>query len=153
MDIIPVTYSIRQYLIYQEEMKKKIKMFSEKNGFSLDEYNIFLRNSCINIEKKNDNKRDYNSEFENRVMFLKNIAKKINKSSIWVYQELVLSGYGEYISSDSDIYQLAMLAYEDVSYILENKGEESAIMFENSSVLNGNVYENDVKYGLRKIKN
>ena len=139
--IIPVTHSIREYLKYQEDIKQKIKMYYKLMNLSETDFQVFEKNHTIVIEHYNDDcDRLRQIEYLNRVKFLMGIANKLHKSLIWVYQELVLSGYGYDINEDSDIYQVSLLAYQDISSFLI-QGDEKERMFEDSHLLDGKQYE------------
>ena len=95
--IIPVTTEIREYLKKSEENKKKIEDFVKKYNFSKEKYDIMIdENNNIIIQNKNIKEKNIIEKIDNKELFLRDVAKKLNKSIIWVYQEMVLSGYGKY---------------------------------------------------------
>lgn len=148
--IIPVTCAIREYLKYQDDIEKEIRKYYELLHLSGADFHIFEKNHNIVIEHiNNDSDRLRQVEYLNRLQFLKNIANKINKSLIWVYQELVLSGFGLDVSEDSDIYQVSLLAYQDVSSFLY-QGDDGEKEFEDNYLLSGNRYE--VSYAKKRKK-
>ena len=149
--IIPVTTEIREYLKKSEENKKKIEAFVKKYNFSKEKYDIIIdKNNNVIIQNKNIKEKNIIEKIDNKELFLRDVAKKLNKSIIWVYQEMVLSGYGKYIDSESTIYQVAALAKKDVSINLK---KEEMIEYENSYLLNGNIYEEKLKTkNLKKIE-
>ena len=150
--IIPVTNAIREYLNKHEKKDKEIKEMYHKLGFDKDKYNVFRENHNINIKIKGNNNDERREEIvQKKYLFLKNIANKINKNIIWVYQEMVLSGYGHDIDEESLMYKAALRANKDVQEILQTKGENDAIWFEDYNVLIGHLYE-DLELKKEKIK-
>ena len=147
--IIPVTNEIRNYLKKQltiEEVEKELK----KYGFSKEIYDVIKETGKTTIVNKKEEEKNKKETIEEKILFLEDIARKMGKSIIWVYQELVLSGYGEYIDKNSDIYKVSLLAYKDVQSILKKSTKEEVIWFENFCVLNGTLYEE--KYECKKLK-
>lgn len=140
--IIPVTSAIRKYLAYQENVKKNIHNYYEKLYLSDKEYVIYEKNFNIVIQHCCDyDEKMFQVEYLYRVQFLRDIAKKINKSLIWVYQELVLLGFGDNIPEKSDIYQVSLIAFNDVSSFLNDEDRMDEILFENDYLLTGRMYE------------
>ena len=151
--IIPVTRFIRGYLVYQKVMNKRIQDCYERLGLSDKEYHIYEKNHSLVIEKRDsDNDMIHQAEYLNNVLFLREVARKVGKSLIWVYQELVLNGYGDDISMDSDIYQTSLLAYADVYSFLSNSSQENISSFEDDVILVGNQYEEMFHQRCKKIK-
>ena len=136
--IIPITHDIREYLKYKE--KNDEKTLSIKSKFNEEKYDIIKEKGKIIITKKGEYTID-NRLIEEKLLFLKSIKEKLDKSLIWVYQEMVLSGYGYNIDPESDIYKVTELAYEDRNIILKNKTEKDLIWYENFCMLQGNLYE------------
>lgn len=136
--IIPITHDIREYLKYKE--KNDEKTLSIKSKFNEEKYDIIKEEGKIIITKKGEYTID-NRLIEEKLLFLKSIKEKLDKSLIWVYQEMVLSGYGYNIDPESDIYKVTELAYEDRNIILKNKTEKDLIWYENFCMLQGNLYE------------
>ena len=142
--ILPVTNEIRNYLRNQlsnEEVERELK----KYGFSKEIYKVIKGVGKTIIANKDNEAKNKKETIQEKIIFLKDIARKMDKSLIWIYQELVLSGYGEYIDEDSDIYKAALLANKDVQNILKKSTEEYALWYEDFCVLNGTAYDEKVK--------
>ena len=116
--IIPVTKKIRDYLKSNQSVEPDV-------SYGLFDLEYSYSRSEMVVQK---------------IMDLKWQALQQNKSLVWVYQELVLSGYGYDISHESDIYQVAKLAYEDMVVYLR-KNVDEALVYEECCVLEGNIYE------------
>lgn len=136
--ILPVTHEIREYL-KKEPTKREKKILLNNLGFDDNKFDITKKIGKTIITKKGEKIYNKNS-INNRLNFLSDIAQKLNKSLIWIYQEMVLDGYAEEISEESDIYQAALLAYKDTEYLLRNSNEQELILFEEYYVLNGTFY-------------
>ena len=147
--IIPVTYEIRKYLkdtkITEDDKKRFSKIIDgsrycikkDRNHFIIFDYNdekFYLDN----IDKTNK-----------KIKLYKDIASKINKSYVWVYQQIVLDGFGNYVDVNSDIYKSSLLAYEDIGGL--DSQDEYVSYFEKEFILNGHIYDEDV-YSKKKIK-
>ena len=153
-EIIPVTELIRQYLQERDKNKELIESFAQRHKFSKEEYDIEINNKIYTIERKDNKENKRKERIIQTKLFLIDIAKKLNKSLIWVYQELVLNGYGEDIDPNSEIYQVALLANEDVSIIKDKYNKKELIWYENLCILNGHLYEEMlcVKRVTKKLK-
>ena len=140
-NIIPVTFMIRKYLkdtsITDDDKKRFSKLVDDTKYCLQKEENGFI------IYDKNDQDfyLDNIKKTEEKVKFYKDIAKKLNKSYIWVYQEVVLDGYGNYVDVNSDIYKASLLAYKDV-YGLDTDTDFIS-EFENAFILAGHFYDED----------
>ena len=157
--IIPVTKEIKKYIKNEEKNKIEAQKFRKKYDFKEEKYATSIENGITIIRRKDiehkDNKLDV--KIKSKINFLTDIANKLDKSTIWIYQELVLCGYGEYIETENFIYKIAKLAYDDISVLSENTLEE----IENTKynyLLNGKVYEelliqkqDYIKKELRKV--
>ena len=86
-----------------------------------------------------------------------NMAVTKNKSLVWVYQNMVLSGFGNYVDFDSDIYQASLMAFVDVISILNSDENVYLPFFEDMCILEGHLYDDMLfreKYGkVRKLDN
>ena len=139
-DIIPVTYEIRKFLknqptkIEEEELLYKL-------GLDIKNNRVIKEIGKIIITNKKEEYQNKKETMENKLIFLKDIAKKMNKSLVWVYQEMVLSGYGECIDKNSDIYQASLLAYEEVSLAQSILPKDEEKWFEENHILAGNSNE------------
>ena len=139
-EIIPVTCSIRNYLISEKDNELIYESLYHKLHFF--EYRIFKRNGAIHIERDSmDSKLLYEKEIYEKIQFFMEVAEKLHKSLVWVYQEMVLYGYGYDIKSNSDIFKASMMAYEDVSYIRDKFGDEEAFLYEENVILNSRLYD------------
>ena len=79
--------------------------------------------------------------YDNALMTYYNVASRDGKSDIWVYQNLVLDGFGRYVDGDSDMYQEALLAYSDVIKIVNSDKKDSLDFFEEVCILEGDIYK------------
>ncbi len=122
IEIIPVTHVLRNFLDEKEKNREEIINYD----FDIEDYEYFKLK--LNIK-----------------------AIVNNKSDIWVYQELIRHGYGNFIDRDDDMYKMAKLAYDDVKRILNTEGEVGAIVFENVHVLFGNEYKDKLKNTNKKV--
>ena len=147
-NIIPVTNQIRKYLKRQKEQIDIYELLKKLN-LSEENYKIHKKSNEIIIKNK---KETYDKEKVNKKLeFLTETARKLGKSKVWIYQEMVLSGEGSSIEEDTDIYQIAKLANEDVSTMLKEASEQEVIWFEDNCVLQGHLYEEMLS--LQKNKN
>ena len=149
--IIPVTYEIRNYLNNQLLKEEEIN-YLKKIGLSAEKYNVIVEKGKTTIVDKKENSKQKQETIDAKIAFLKDIASKMDKSIIWIYQELVLKGYGEYIDENSDMYQASLLAYNDVMLALNNHPEEVVRWYEDFCILNGSLYEEAVIYKKKKHK-
>ena len=78
-------------------------------------------------------------------------AKENDKSLVWVYQSMVLSGLGNYIDMDSDIYQASLMAFVDVISIVNSDKREQLPFFEDMCILEGHLYD-DMLFIEKNIK-
>lgn len=79
--------------------------------------------------------------YDNALMTYYNVASRDGRSDIWVYQNLVLDGFGRYVDGDSDMYQEALLAYSDVIKIVNSDKKDSLDFFEEVCILEGDIYK------------
>lgn len=140
--ILPVTHEIREYL-KKEPTEGEKKILLNNLGLDYNEFDITKKIGKTIITKKGE--KIYNkNNVNNRLSFLNDIAQKLNKSLVWIYQEMVLDGYADEIKEESDIYQAALLAYNDIEYLLRNSNEKELTLFEEYYVLNGNFYNQKI---------
>ena len=91
--------------------------------------------------------------YDNALMTYYNVASRDGKSDIWVYQNLVLDGFGRYVDGDSDMYQEALLAYSDVIKIVNSDKKDSLDFFEEVCILEGDIYKEMLREEqLRRIR-
>ncbi len=143
--IIPATFEIRNFLKKQLSKEDEAN-FLKKVGLKPEDYTVLIETGRITIINKKEDEKYRIEEMQRKEAFFKDIASKMNKSIIWIYQELVISGYGEYISENSNMYQAALLAYEYEKEILKIHNEETVKQFEDSHILSGTLYEEELKY-------
>ena len=139
-EIIPVTYEIRKYLNNQPTRIEEDEILY-KFGLDIKNNRVIKEIGKIIITNKKEEYQNKKETMENKLIFLKDIAKKMHKSLVWVYQEMVLSGYGECIDKNSDIYQESLLAYEEVSLALTILPKDEERWFEENHILTGNINE------------
>ena len=103
------------------------------------------------VEDKN--KRIDLSSFDNDLEEYMVFASENDKSLVWVYQNMVLDGYGKYIDRDSDIYQASLIAFSDILRFANNDVIWMLPVYEEDCILNGRFY-NDLLFieRLKKTK-
>lgn len=103
------------------------------------------------VEDKN--KRIDLSSFDNDLEEYMVFASENDKSLVWVYQNMVLDGYGKYIDRDSDIYQASLIAFSDILTFANNDVIWMLPVYEEDCILNGRFY-NDLLFieRLKKTK-
>ena len=131
-EIIPVTSEIRKYLRDIELNDREKEKF-----FPIVRDGYYLKKERSKYVISND--KCNSAIVDMRMAFYKDVANKIDKSLVWVYQQLVLDGYGNYISSDSDVYRTAALAYSDMEYFIDNNDTKGLECYE-SYCLNNKYY-------------
>lgn len=143
--IIPVTYEIKKYLEDTEITEKDKERFSkliDNSKYCLKK----VKNGFIIFDSTDDKfYLDNINKINKKIESYKLIANRLNKSYIWVYQMIVLDGYGEFVDSNSDIYIASFLAYQDVKD-LSLSDDEYMFNFEKNFILNGHLYDSEVKY-------
>ena len=144
-DIIPVTHEIRNYLKSQLPEKEKNKILN-KLGLNPEDYDVIKEIGKIIITNIEEDYQEKMETIDNKIFFLKDLAEKMDKSLVWVYQEMVLNGYGKYIDRNSDIYKASLLAYEDVELILNILPQDEERWYEDFCILNGDLYEQELNY-------
>ena len=100
------------------------------------------------VEDKN--KRIDLSSFDNDLEEYMVFASENDKSLVWVYQNMVLDGYGKYIDRDSDIYQASLIAFSDILTFANNDVIWMLPVYEEDCILNGRFY-NDLLF-IERIK-
>lgn len=132
-EVIPVTSLIRDYLkemeVSDEEKDRFSSIVSEGHYLKKERFKYIITND-----------KDNKTNIDDKISFYNNIATKLDKSLVWVYQELVLNGYGEYIDHNSDIYKASLLAYSDISYFIEKNDIEGLKFYEKYCILDKNIY-------------
>ena len=117
-EVIPVTSLIRDYLkemeVSDEEKDRFSSIVSEGHYLKKERFKYIITND-------KDNKTNIDD-------------------LVWVYQELVLNGYGEYIDHNSDIYKASLLAYSDISYFIEKNDIEGLKFYKKYCILDKNIY-------------
>ena len=136
-DIIPVTSSIREYLKEMEVSNEEKERFSSIIG---DGYYFKKERFKYIITNDKDNKVN----IKDKISFYKEVSNKLDKSLVWVYQELVLNGYGNYINPSDDIYKASLLAYSDISYFIEKNDIEGLNFYERYCLLDNSFYGDNV---------
>ena len=91
------------------------------------------------------------SNYDEILNYYLNIAKENDKSLVWVYQSMVLSGLGNYVDMDSDIYQASLMAFVDVISIVNSDKREQLPFFEDMCILEGHLYD-DMLFIEKNIK-
>ena len=138
--IIGVTEAIREYLEDEKrhyvQLNRLDNVINENNDYDI----FFKRNEYVLSKKSEDEKFLRYCEYLKKVDFLKEIAFKLDKSLVWVYQSLVLDGYGHDVDISSDVYQASLYAYYDVLWMMEYGVREDVIDFEQQHVLVGKRY-------------
>ncbi|MBQ6494847.1 MAG: hypothetical protein IJI49_02465 [Bacilli bacterium] len=111
-----------------------------------------IRKYLSTSERNKDEKIDL-SCFDDDLEEYMIIASEIDKSLVWVYQSMVLDGYGKYIDRDSDIYQASLIAFSDVLTFANNDIIWMLPIYEEDCILNGRIY-NDLLFidRLKKTK-
>ena len=111
-----------------------------------------IRKYLSTSERNKDEKIDL-SCFDDDLEEYMIIASEIDKSLVWVYQSMVLDGYGKYIDRDSDIYQASLIAFSDVLTFANNDIVWMLPIYEEDCILNGRIY-NDLLFidRLKKTK-
>ena len=85
------------------------------------------------------------SNYDEALKYYTSVALVNGKSLIWVYQSLVLSGYGKYVDINSDMYQVSLMAYLDVLKIMSGSKKKRISFFEKYCILDGTIYEDMFK--------
>ena len=144
--IIPVTRAIRDYLRKKEKNDGLLMTISNLFNGDGNNYSLRRRHGSIVLVRNGEDTYQvhYDEEVQKKIEVLKKIALDLDKSLVWVYETMVLDGYGDDIDAKSDIYQASMLAYKDVSFIIRHEGEEVAFEQE-ANILNGHKYDKMVK--------
>ncbi len=99
--------------------------------------------------RSNSNDREDLVDFDSDLEKYMQKAEDYDKSLVWVYQSMVLDGYGRYIDMNSDIYQASLIAYVDVLSVIENK-KENLPFFEKFCVLEGDLYNQMLLFDKKK---
>ena len=146
--IIPVTYEIKKYLEDTEITEKDKESFSkliDNSKYCLKK----VKNGFIIFDSTDDKfYLDNINKTNKKIEHYKLIANRLNKSYIWVYQMIVLDGYGEFVDFNSDIYKATLLAYEDIGGLDDH--DEYVSYFENNFILNGHLYDVDAENYMNK---
>ncbi len=150
-NIIPVTFKIRKYLDDTKITEGDKKRFSKLVDNS--KYHIQKVQNGFIIYDVTDEKfyLDSINQTNKKIEFYKNVANRLNKSYVWVYQQVVIDGYGEYVDTNSDIYLASFLAYQDIKG-LSDDDDEYMYNFEKRFILNGHLYDSEIKYANNRKK-
>ena len=89
----------------------------------------------------------FDDDLEEYMLF----ASDNDKSLVWVYQSMVLDGYGKYIDSKSDIYQASLIALTDVISFAHLDILWMLPTYEEDCILGGRIY-NDLLFLERSKK-
>lgn len=91
----------------------------------------------------------FDDDLEEYMLF----ASENDKSLVWVYQSMVLDGYGKYIDRESDIYQASLIALSDILTFANDNVIWMLPVYEEDCILNGRLY-NDLLFidRLKKTK-